>query len=172
VITLARLAAAERAPAELEADPERRAVLRDRLDAAAPVESEWCGPAYRFPDDLVAPRDTAPLAACERARVAERFPQVGSLAEREPILAAREDGQVVSLCYAATRPGPAAEAGVETLPEARGRGHAARVTAAWACAQRARGVIPLYSTSWQNRASRAVARKLGLILYASDLHMR
>ena len=32
------------------------------------------------------------------------------------------------------------------------------------------GGRPLYSTSWQNHASRAVARKLGLVCYAEDIH--
>jgi hypothetical protein len=31
--------------------------------------------------------------------------------------------------------------------------------------------IPLYSTSWQNQASLALARKLGLIQYGADLHI-
>jgi hypothetical protein len=39
----------------------------------------------------------------------------------------------------------------------------------WARAVRALGAEPLYSTSWQNAASRAVARKLGLVLYGTDL---
>jgi hypothetical protein len=42
------------------------------------------------------------------------------------------------------------------------------VTAAWAAAIRASGRIPLYSTSWSNTGSLAVARKLGLSVYASD----
>jgi hypothetical protein len=29
--------------------------------------------------------------------------------------------------------------------------------------------IPLYSTSWDNAASRGVARRLGLVLYGADL---
>ena len=44
--------------------------------------------------------------------------------------------------------------------------------AAWAQAVRTQGGIPLYSTSWDNRASRAVAHNLGLSLYGEDLHWR
>ena len=45
-----------------------------------------------------------------------------------------------------------------------GVGWPPRVTAAWALGgSRVRGVIPLYSTSWSNEASLAVARKLGLV---------
>src|SRR6266851_4539878 len=54
------------------------------------------------------------------------------------------------------------------LLERNGRGFAPRVTSAWAAAIRSSGRIPLYSTSWTNSASRAVARKLGLVQYAVD----
>ena len=47
----------------------------------------------------------------------------------------------------------------------RGHGLAQRVTAALAI--RASGRVPLYSTSWTNHASLAVARKMGLEMYAS-----
>jgi hypothetical protein len=62
------------------------------------------------------------------------------------------------------------EAGVETAAASR-RGHAPAVVAAWAAAVRALGAEPLYSTSWQNSASRAVARKLGLVPCGRDLHI-
>jgi hypothetical protein len=42
------------------------------------------------------------------------------------------------------------------------------VTAAWAAAIRASGRTPLYGTSWTNTASLEVARKLGLVVFASD----
>jgi hypothetical protein len=45
------------------------------------------------------------------------------------------------------------------------------VVAAWARAIRESGGEPLYSTSWDNKASRGVARKLGLLLYGEDLHL-
>ena len=60
------------------------------------------------------------------------------------------------------------EAGVETSAGARGHGFAVAVVAAWANAVRDLGAEPLYSTSWQNTASQAVARKLNLIPYATD----
>src|SRR6185436_13781001 len=79
-----------------------------------------------------------------------------------------EHGQAVSVCFCARRSDVAAEAGLETAAAFRGRGLAARVTAAWALAIRASGRLPIYSTSWSNHASLAVARKLGLAACASD----
>ncbi|MEZ4720114.1 MAG: GNAT family N-acetyltransferase, partial [Caldilineaceae bacterium] len=87
-------------------------------------------------------------------------------AGRSPLLARLVDGVPVSICFCARRSDVAAEAGLETAPSFRGRGYAARVTAAWAAEVRAGGRIPLYSTAWDNQASRSVARKLGLTAYA------
>ena len=83
------------------------------------------------------------------------------------MLAVMASGHAVSVCCCARRSEQAAEAGVETAPGLRGRGLAPRVTAAWALAVRELGLTPLYSTSWENGASLAVAHKLGLIPYAS-----
>ena len=79
-----------------------------------------------------------------------------------------EDGHAVSVCFCARKSNVAAEAGLETAIEFRGRGLAPRVVSAWALAVRETGRIPLYSTSWSNDASLAVARKLGLMAYASS----
>jgi RimJ/RimL family protein N-acetyltransferase len=68
-------------------------------------------------------------------------------------------------------PGDTTEAGVETHPAFRGRGHAVAVTAAWAQAVRALGMFSLYSTSWHNRPSQRVAAKLGLIRVAGTLSL-
>jgi predicted GNAT family acetyltransferase len=93
---------------------------------------------------------------------------VDDLPSRLPCLATVVDGRLASLCLSARNTPIAAEAGVETLDEFRGRGYAPAVVAAWARAVREEGRIPLYSTSWDNLASRSVARKLGLVLYGAD----
>ena len=93
------------------------------------------------------------------------------LASRQPCFAAVEDGVAVSACYSARIGAQAAEAGVETAEAYRGRGLATRVVAAWAAAVREQGLLPLYSTSWDNLASQAVARHLGLEPYAENWHI-
>ena len=93
------------------------------------------------------------------------------LTVRDPVMAVVVDGMAVSVCFSARSTSAAAEAGVETLPEHRGRRYAGAVTAAWADAVRRQGRIPLYSTSWPNKASRRVAARLGLIQYATDFHI-
>jgi GNAT superfamily N-acetyltransferase len=74
------------------------------------------------------------------------------------------DGAVVaSICHT---PGPlaprAAECGVWTRPECRGRGHAAATAAAWAEVLRPSGRTLFYSTDADNRSSQRVASRLGL----------
>jgi hypothetical protein len=81
------------------------------------------------------------------------------------------DGHAAAVCCSGRRTGTAHEAAVETAAPYRGRGYAARVVGAWARAVREMGCVPLYSTSWQNEASRDVARKLALICFGSDLHI-
>ncbi|MCY4114473.1 MAG: GNAT family N-acetyltransferase [Chloroflexi bacterium] len=90
---------------------------------------------------------------------------------RNPVIAVVVDGMTVSVCFSARATAAASEAGVETLPEHRGRRYAGAVTAAWAAEVRCQGRIPLYSTSWTNHASRRVAARLGLIQYATDFHI-
>jgi predicted GNAT family acetyltransferase len=87
-------------------------------------------------------------------------------------MAVLEDGYAVSVCFCARRSIGAAEAGLETAPAFRGRGLAARVTTAWAAAVRATGRTPLYSTSWANASSLAVASKLELRIYATDWNIK
>ena len=145
-------------------------LLRDRiqqLDEAKIKESD--GPAFEFPDSLVAPGD---VIAIDDERLLEpnfRGWVPGEIqAGCSPLLAIVQDSRPVSICFCARRSEVAAEAGVETVETYRGRGHATRVTSAWALAVRTTGRIPLYSTSWTNHASLAVARKLNLRTYASS----
>lgn len=132
------------------------------------------GPAFVFSDQITPPSDAndEQVTIVEDERLlARHFSgwKAGELtAGRSPMLAILDDGYPVSICYCARGSDRAVEAGVGTARAFRGRGYASSVTAAWALAIRASGRIPLYSTSWDNKASRAVARKVGLIAYASD----
>ena len=80
-----------------------------------------------------------------------------------PWAMALHDGQVVSICHT---PRPlterAAECGVWTHPEFRGRGLAAEVAAVWAEILRPSGRVLFYSTNRENIASRRVAARLEL----------
>jgi hypothetical protein len=140
-------------------------------DAYVSLVGGWItsGPGFKFPDEIAHSADTTLV---DRLDLLERNFRGWIEAEIpwcSPIVAVMDDSYPVSVCFCATRnSAPAVEAGVETAAAFRGRGFAARVTAAWACAIRASGRIPLYSTSWSNAASLAVARKLGLVQYASD----
>lgn len=127
------------------------------------------GPAFRFPDAIT---PTSGVIAIEDEHLLDHHFKgwvPGEIAEgRSPVMAVEADGHPVSICFCARRSDAAAEAGVETAEGYRGRGYGSRVTAAWALAVRASGRVPLYSTSWSNTASLAVAHRLGLMIYASD----
>jgi hypothetical protein len=129
------------------------------------------GPAFTFPasvsatSGVVAITDLAQLERHFRGWTSDELP------ERSPILGIVEDGHAVSVCFCARRSPVAAEAGLETAPNFRGRGFGARVAAAWARAVWDSGRLPLFSTSWSNAASLAVARKLELCVRASDWNL-
>jgi hypothetical protein len=133
-------------------------LLGGRIDA---------GPAFTFPR-IASPTDTVTVDTLASLERHFRGWTASEIPERSPIVAITDGGYAVSVCFCARRTDMAAEAGVETAERFRGRGLAARVTAAWASAIRASGRLPLYSTSWHNESSLAVARKLNLELSASN----
>ena len=119
----------------------------------------------RPPETIQMTPSTTHLLSPEYAWLADELPV------RNPVMAVVVDGSAVSVCFSARATRDAAEAGVETLPEHRGRRHAGAVTAAWAAEVRRQGRIPLYSTAWTNHPSRRVAARLGLVQYATDFHI-
>jgi hypothetical protein len=160
--------------------PRRMQAIRSVLGSRSDGLTEWRGPAFRFPEQLPEPSGVELVAVLPgmESLLEESFADMlREIPTRQPMWAAVERGRAVSLCHA-SRPRAvdgsptclAAEVGIETAPSHRGRGLAPRVVAAWARAVRESGGQPLYSTSWGNRASRAVARKLGLVFYGEDLH--
>ena len=127
----------------------------------------YSGPAFAFPETVSEPDAT--VLVDEVCLLARHFSgwTAAEIPRRSPVVGVVEDGHAVSVCFCARRSDTAAEAGLETAEAFRGRGLGPQVAATWALAVRASGRIPLYSASWANGASLAVARKLGLVGYAS-----
>jgi RimJ/RimL family protein N-acetyltransferase len=169
---LEALCAAEGDDGELLRPPYGSTRYEAVLARAAPVHRVWAGPAYRFPADIAPTSDTVVITADDLDLIRLHFADwVDEVAFRQPFLALVQDGRAVSICCSVRTTTAAHEAGVETHEAFRGRGYAARIVSAWARAVRDLGPIPLYSTSWQNTASQAVAAKLGLVRYGTDLHI-
>jgi RimJ/RimL family protein N-acetyltransferase len=169
---LERLCRAEPVPRDLTAPPAGYQAIRAALQEHAPVAEEWRGPCYRFPDT---PPDLPGAVVLTEANIRALPDELAWIGRALPLYApaavALVNGRAVSLCFCSRIGERACEAGLETLPRHRGRGHAAAVTALWARLVRRRGLTPLYSTSWDNLASRGVARRLGMILYGEDLSL-
>lgn len=168
--------------------PEERAHLHEALAAEPVLESlelmEWRepavfrgredvyrGPAFAFPEHIPDTREVT--ETLRDTKDAASVPQLAWIREaspdEHPLAVARNNaGEIVAVCHSARLTVEAAEAGVETAVEYRGRGYGAAVVAAWAAAVRADGRLPLYSTRWSNTASRGIARKLHLAQYGED----
>ena len=182
------LAAPDLTPNDPNREPVNQAAMADLLAAEQPVQNIYFGPAFSFPASGVIAKplrhsgegrnpdpSTADVIAISPSTIQLLSPEFAWLADelkvRNPVMAIVVDGMAVSVCFSARSTPAASEAGVETLPEHRGRRYAGAVTAAWADAVRRQGRIPLYSTSWTNHASRRVAARLALIQYATDFHI-
>ena len=170
---LESLAAREPIPYDLKDPPREQFPIMHALRRHGSVVEDYRGPAYVFPTPIPRVDGVVKLTPQYASRL---HPSLVTLAPQlihtQPCLAVVEAGRAVSVCYSA-RTGPrGAEAGVETAPEYRGRGHALRATAAWARTVQQQGLLALYSTTWENAASLAIAKRLGLRLYGEDWHVR
>lgn len=90
---------------------------------------------------------------------------------RQPFIVVEVDGSVVAICHSSRSTTEAAAAGVSTAPDYRGRGFGRRVVAGWAAEVIGEGRTAFYSTTWDNEASLAIARGLGLPFIGEDWHM-
>jgi GNAT acetyltransferase len=153
----------------LQMPPAVLTAVRETLEQHAPVRGEGGGPAYRFPGVLVPSSEVVQVTDANVELACDTYPWLlEELADWWPCFAVLCEGAAVSVCFSSRIGAAAAEAGVDTLPAFRGRGYAATVTAAWGASVRGTGRIPLYSTSWDNVASQAVARRIGLIMFGVD----
>jgi hypothetical protein len=142
------------------------------LARTQPVQRTSNGLAFSFPEVLSTESDAILVTSANAEILTPLLDDwLGDVPLCQPMMVLPVDSQGVSICASVRLTSVAHQAGVDTSRAHRGRGYAPRVVAAWAQAVRDIGRIPLYSTSWQNEASRAVARKLHLICFGSDLHI-
>lgn len=142
------------------------------LEKDAPVREISSGPAYRFTKFQMSSKLLLTVTENNAETLQGGFEKlVGELRAWQPFVALVEQNRAVSVCRSVRITPEAHEAGVETLPDFRGKGYAQEVSSEWARLVRAAGVVPLYSTSWENTASQAVARKLELECYGADFQI-
>jgi RimJ/RimL family protein N-acetyltransferase len=169
---LGSLCADETACAESGCAPRHAEEYARLLERHAPVRALEAGPAYHFAESAEPSRPLLSITESNADLLRGGFE--GLMDEPptwQPFVALVEDGRAVSVCRSARVTREAHEAGVETLPEFRGKGYARDVVAGWARMVRAAGATPLYSTSWENHASRALAKKLRLEFYGADFRV-
>ena len=153
--------------------PHGAITYEELLAGHAPIERVEAGPAFRFPTELPPATPDTVFVTADNADVLR--PHLASWLQDVEwgrlLVAVVHDNEAVSVCCTVRENDIAHEAGVETPPQFRGRGYAAQAVLAWATAVRARRRVPLYSTSWENSASQALAAKLRLVRYGTDLHI-
>ncbi|HUQ83189.1 MAG TPA: GNAT family N-acetyltransferase [Gemmatimonadaceae bacterium] len=169
---LEALAASETVSDDLRTSRVSAARYEALLARVGPVQRTESGPAYWVPPSESSASPDVVHVTGENVDLLHRYltPWLGDVVTSPPLFALLHDGHGVAVCASVRITPLAHEAGVETHLDFRGRGYAPHVVAAWAEAVRALGAVPLYSTSWQNTASQAVARKLGLVRFGGDLH--
>lgn len=172
---LGRLVASEPITPDLSQSTRYEAEYRALLQQHAPVSSTYAGPAYFLPEiasSTVAniADNTVTITPANSALVGTYFPYTRSnYIELAPVVVSVADGTAVAVCFSARITAEVAEAGVRTVEGYRRRGYAAAAVRGWAAEVRKMGLLPLYSTEWENSASLAVARKLGAVQYAAEL---
>ena len=168
----AELAASDQAELADRAIPPSAARYERIIGRYAQVNKTWTGAVFTFPTQLPAVLETTAIDASTTALLEASLPAwIPDVPTWQPMIVLVVDGRAVSICASVRITEEAHEAGVDTAPSHRGRGYAAHVAVAWANAVRELGRIPLYSTSWTNKASQSVASKLSLVHFGNDLHI-
>lgn len=165
---LGRLASAEPVTNDLYGPPLYAARYIELLKPHAPQVTINAGPAYTLPV-MESPPDVVAITGENRNLVQAHFAWLyATHAIYAPVIAAVVDGNAVAVCFCSRITPTVAEAGVYTETNYRGHGYATKVVQGWAAALRSTGRLPLYSTSWSNHASQAIAQKLNAVQYGAD----
>jgi hypothetical protein len=143
------------------------------LEKQSPIEKIWGGPAYQFTGDEKPSKDRTVTVTSANVDILQNGFEdlMDDVSVEQPFVALTGGNRAVSVCRSVRVTPQVHEAGLETLPQFRGHGYAKEVTAEWARRVRSIGAIPLYSTSWDNKASQSVARKLNLKCYGTDFEI-
>jgi RimJ/RimL family protein N-acetyltransferase len=161
-------------------DGDRKALLMRANEAMVLPSTEFAAPgisrevalhlaAQPVLDIARAQEIAGPLASRDHSLVESFQHDLGELylqAEKRPLIGVIIDGQLVSLGHSSRRTPEACELGVDTLPEARRRGYALAATIMWTRMVLQEGLIPLYSTLTDNKASLALAAAAGYRVFA------
>jgi GNAT acetyltransferase-like protein len=151
-------------------EPRDSTKYQEVLARVAPVENVWTGPAYWFQGELPDAPPAVPITRANRDLLRPHLEEwLVDVGYREAMFAVVIEGHAVSIASSVRTSLTADEVGVETAPAYRGLGYARQAVVAWARAIRSLNRIALYSTSWENLASQALARSLGLTMYGADL---
>ncbi len=145
--------------------------IRALLNQHAPIEREYCGPAYYVSGEIVSNTSATFITQETSHTLRPHFDWAREYVEDArlgPVVGVIVDDIAVALCFCSRIPGQATEAGVETIPAARGHGYASAAVATWANELRRRNVLPMYSTSWDNLVSQRIAAKFGMVQYGED----
>lgn len=165
---LGRLVSTEPVNRDLSEPPLHAADYIERLKPHAPHLNVYAGPAYYLPEHDF-PNDVVLINADNINLVQAHFGWLfTTFAEYAPVVASVVAGHAVAVCFCSRITPYVAEAGVYTESAYRGRGYASKVVQGWAAALSRTGRLPLYSTTWANHASQAIARKLGAVQYGTD----
>ncbi|MEO8539368.1 MAG: GNAT family N-acetyltransferase [bacterium] len=145
--------------------------IANSVKAHQPIEREHRGPAFVLPE-LLGPTDEAILPVTGSHPLHPELVARGwKFGESGPYLGAVREGVVVAVCFSSRVGEHACAAGVETASSYRGQGLGESVVRAWAAAVQATGKLALYSTSWENEASRRIAAKLAARHFGEDWHL-
>jgi len=128
--------------------------IKEILKEHQEIQKIFEGPAYRIPRGLAFPSDVIKMTKDNIYLLKNGFDYMLSELEFwEPCFVKFVNGRAVSICFSSRIADASHEAGVETLPDFRGKGYAADAVVAWATAIYEMNRIPTYSTSWDNSAS-------------------
>lgn len=163
-----QLASREPINSDLSQPPHFEADYLELLKPYASQPSIDSGPAYYVPK-VDYPHDVVTITPENINLVQTYFSWLfETLADYAPVVSVVEDGNAVAVCFCSRITPRVAEAGVYTEANYRGHGYATKVAQGWVAAVHSTGRQPLYSTSWSNHASQAIARKLGAVQYGAD----